>query len=216
MLIMNRNLKIFATIFLIVFLTIIALGLPVWAQMQSERYPTDAELQKAIEDFRLDIPAFQRSRQFKTMPRIPALQLFITAWLQVDPAVAPFIGTWSEPKYDWSIYPSNIRGRVCVLFNHLIRGGTGNDAYFSLGSVSNGQLRIKGESFTGESYRVFIREKNYLGSVSVQSNRTGIKPFIHRLPLIPPKNLPITNSQEKSRIVQLFNRAGCTTLLPNK
>lgn len=214
MLIMNKNLKIFATVLLIVISTVIALALPAWTQMQSERYPTDAELQKAIEKFRLDISAFQRSRQFTTRPLIPALELFITAWLQVDPAVAPFIGTWSEPKYDWSIYPSNIRGRVCVLFNQLIRGGTGNNAYFSLGSVSNGQLRIKGESFTGESYRVFIREKNYLGSVSVQSNRTEIHPFVHRLPLISPIKLPITNSQEKSKIIQQFTRAGCTISVP--
>jgi hypothetical protein len=216
MLILNKHLKNFATVLLIVILTVIDLGLPAWAQMQSERYPTDAELQKAIEKFRLDIPTFQRSSQFTTGPRIPALEFFITAWLPVDPAVAPFIGTWAGQEYDWSIYPSNIRGRVCVLFNHPMRGGTGNNAYFSLGSVSNGQLRSKGESFTGESYRVFIREKNYLGSVSVQSNTTEIQPFVRRIPLIPPTNLPITNLQEKARLIQQFNAAGCTTSLPNQ
>lgn len=97
-----------------------------------------------------------------------------------------------------------------------MRGGTGNNAYFSLGSVSNGQLRIKGESFTGESYRLFIRYKNYLGSVSVQSNKTGIQPFVYRVILIPPTKLPIPNSQEKSKLVQRFNEAGCTASLPQQ
>jgi len=214
MLILNKNLKNFATVLLIVILTVIDLALPAWAQMQSERYPTDAELQRAIEEFRRDIPILQRSRQFRQAPLVPALESFINAWSQVDPAVAPFIGTWAGQEYDWSIYPSNTRGRVCVLFNHPMRGGTGNNAYFSLGSVSNGQLRIKGESFTNESYRIFIRYKNYLGSVSVQSNKTGIQPFVHRLILIPPTKLPITNSPEKSEMVQRFNAAGCTVSLP--
>ena len=131
MLILNKNLKNFATVLLIVILTVIDLALPAWAQMQSERYPTDAELQRAIEEFRRDIPILQRSRQFRQAPLVPALESFINAWSQVDPAVAPFIGTWAGQEYDWSIYPSNTRGRVCVLFNHPMRGGTGNNAYFT-------------------------------------------------------------------------------------
>lgn len=65
---------------LILFFTVMGVGgLPALAQSQSERYPTDAELQRAIEEFRRDIPILQRSRQFRQAPFVPALESFINA-----------------------------------------------------------------------------------------------------------------------------------------
>lgn len=210
-----------------VIVNLIILGicsLPTFAQVRSERYPTDTEIQKLIAEFRSDIPTFQRSSNlggdYLKHPRQKQLfeqvKLFERAWSQVDPAVAPFLGTWNAGAPDWSIYPSNTRGRVCVIFNQPSRGGTPNNSYFSLGSVSNGQLRIKGESFTGESYRIFIREGNYLGGMSVINNRPGISAYVWRSPLTNFIQSSITDSQKTSRIIQQFKAAGCTASLPNK
>lgn len=197
---------------------------PVFAQVQSERYPTDAEIQRLIVEFRRDIPRFRASPDlggdYLKHPRQKQLfdqvKLFEKAWSQVDPAIAPFLGTWNAGAPDWSIYPSTTRGRVCVIFNQPSRGDAPNNSYFSLGSVSNGQLRIKGESFTGESYRIFIRESNYLGGMSVINNRPSISPYVWRTPLANFTQPSITNPQNSSRMLQQFNAAGCTTSLPNR
>jgi len=125
-----------------VIVNLIILGicsLPTFAQVRSDRYPTDTEIQKLIAEFRSDIPTFQRSSNlggdYLKHPRQKQLfeqvKLFERAWSQVDPAVAPFLGTWNAGAPDWSIYPSNTRGRVCVIFNQPSRGGAPNNSYFS-------------------------------------------------------------------------------------
>lgn len=197
---------------------------PVFAQVQSERYPTDAEIQRLIADFRRDIPTFRASSNlggdYLKHPRAKQLfeqvKLFERAWSQVDPAIAPFLGSWNAGAPDWSIYPSTTKGRVCVIFNQPSRGGTPSNSYFSLGSVSNGQLRIKGESFTGESYRIFIRESNYLGVMSVIDNRPAISAYVWRNSLANLTQPSITDPQNSSRMLQQFKAAGCTTSLPNR
>jgi hypothetical protein len=199
-------------------------SLPVFAQVQSERYPTDAEIQRLIVEFRRDIPRFRASPDlggdYLKHPRQKQLfdqvKLFERAWSQVDPAIAPFLGSWNAGAPDWSIYPSTTKGRVCVIFNQPSRGGTPSNSYFSLGSVSNGQLRIKGESFTGESFRIFIRESNYLGGMSVINNRPGISAYVWRSPLTNFIQSSITDSPKTSRIIQQFKAAGCTASLPNQ
>jgi hypothetical protein len=197
---------------------------PVFAQVQSERYPTDAEIQRLILEFRRDIPRFRASSDlggnYLKHPREKQLfeqvKLFERAWSQVDPAIAPFLGSWNAGAPDWSIYPSTTRGRVCVIFNQPSRGGAPSNSYFSLGSISNGVLRIKGESFNGESYRIFIREGDYLGVMSVINNQPGISPYIWRSPLANITQSSTTYQQNSSRLLQQFYAAGCTTSLPNR
>jgi hypothetical protein len=201
-----------------------ACSLPVFAQMQSERYPTDAEIKRLIVEFRRDIPRFRASSDlggdYLKHPRLKQLfeqvKLFERAWSQVDPAIAPFLGTWNAGAPDWSIYPSTTRGRVCVIFNQPSRGGAPSNSYFSLGSISNGILRIKGESFNGESYRIFIREGDYLGVMSVINNLPGISAYVWRSPLTNFIQPSTTDPQNSSRILQQFKAAGCTASLPNQ
>ena len=210
-----------------VIVNLIILGicaLPVFAQIRSERYPTDTEIQRLIAEFRSDIPSFRRSSDlggdYLKHPREKQLfeqvKLFERAWSQVDPAVAPFLGSWNSGVADWSIYPSKFKGRACVLFNHPMGKGRENNSYFSLGSVSNGQLRIKGESFDGTSYRIFVRESNYLAGMNVTNNSPGISPYVWRSPLTDVTKLSIPDPQRRSRIIQQFKEAGCTAALPNR
>ena len=217
--------KVISIVSVIVNLTILGIcSLPAFAQIRSERYPTDTEIQRLIAEFRSDIPNFRRSSDLGgdylkhpiEKQLFEQVKLFERAWSKVDPAVAPFLGTWNAGAPDWSIYPSTTRGRVCVIFNHPSRGGTPNNSYFSLGSVSNGQLRIKGESFTGESYRIFIIESNYLGGMSIINNRPGISAYVWRSPLTNFIQSSIPDPQRRSRIIQQFKEAGCTAALPNQ
>ena len=210
-----------------VIVNLIILGicsLPVFAQIRSERYPTDTEIQRLIAEFRSDIPRLQRSRDLGgdylkhpiEKQLFEQVKLFERAWSKVDPTIAPFLGSWKSGAADWSIYPSKFKARVCVLFNHPMGRGRENDSYFSLGSISNGQLRIKGESFDGTSYRIFVRENNYLAGMNVTNNRPGISPYVWRSPLIDVTKLSIPDRQRRSRIIQQIKEAGCTAALPNQ
>lgn len=70
--------------------------LPAVAQ-SSERYPTNAEAQQAIQEFRQRIiPAARRTAQFGLGERDSRLDTFTDAWSKVDPTAASFLGKWDN------------------------------------------------------------------------------------------------------------------------
>ncbi|HAZ49557.1 MAG TPA: hypothetical protein DDW76_10150 [Cyanobacteria bacterium UBA11369] len=200
----------------VIFTILVGGSLAAFAQIR--RYPSQAELRREIAEFRQMIPLLQQSGQFGRGRRNRALERFTQAWSRVDPTIAPFLGTWHGQESDWNIYPSNVRGRVCMIFRSPVEVAPG--VSFGLGYASNGQLRTNEvTTITGRNAFVFIRQGNYLGIVSVDdNNQASLSPYsAFSDALKPPIELLSNLSQStKTTIMQRFNASGCTASLPNR
>ncbi|MFB2917757.1 hypothetical protein [Aerosakkonema funiforme] len=199
---------------LMVSLVVLGAGsLPVLAQ--SQRYPTVTQMQRLRQEFRQFIRLTQTDQvganyilDRRTQAERQNRESFVRAWLNIEPEAAPFFGSWSGFEEIRHIYPSNVRGRVCV-----ITTGEGYGSV-SLGFVSNRQIRTN----NGE---VIFKEGNYLGVARLDNN----KPVITlEIPLNSPRPLETTTQlrefiievQDKNRVVQQFNAAGCTASRPTR
>ena len=203
---------------LIMSFAIVATGaLSVFAN--SDRYPTDAELKKLRLDFEKQIDSFQKTSR-KDTPEINQLRTFRLAWSKVDPGVVPFLGAYRALEEGKFIYPSNTKGRVCII-DTVLGGWSGNTTepngiLFTVGSVSNGTIHTTNN-------HVFIQKGDYLGDTYVQKNEArlygyslvgSLKPpsVIH----IPGFNINYLPEWVKQEIIQKFKAAGCTASVPNK
>lgn len=211
---------------LIISLTIITIGsLSVYAQ--SQRYPTNAEIQKIIREFqqRASSPPYSREccggteADRRTAAQKQPLESFVKAWSQADPSIAPFLGWWANNDGEIGVYPSKIRGRVCV-----IRASPLPSYKFSVGSISNRQISLKGDL----AGRVLLNQRNSIGNTfllvafvgSDNIARAAPGSDIYTYPELPqaPTKLPLSkaNPQENSRMIREFNAAGCTVSLPKQ
>jgi hypothetical protein len=178
---------------------------------QSQRYPTNAELRQLLRTFNT-VPSSVNSgtEDRRTLSEKRSLESFVTSWSMVDPAVAPFLGQWGGIEESISIFPSNIRGRVCIIF--IGYEGDLSSADFDIGNVSNGQIRTN--RFFGRS--LIIRQRNRLGLAGIYRNGASISAYEFPRPLRIPTNSSLLNLPNASRIIQQFNVAGCTTSVPNR
>ncbi|TAG97201.1 MAG: hypothetical protein EAZ09_05100 [Oscillatoriales cyanobacterium] len=204
---------------LIMSFAIIATGsLSVFAN--SERYPTDAELKKLRIDFEKQIDSFQKTSR-KDTPEINQLRAFRSAWSKVDPGVVSFLGSYSALEEGKFIYPSNTKGRVCIIDTYLSsRWGNTAESHgilLTVGSVSNGTIRTSNN-------HVFIQKGDYLGDTYVQKDNEA-RLYGYRLigslkspspTHIPGFNINYFPDWVKQEIIQKFKEAGCTASLPNR
>jgi hypothetical protein len=193
-------------------------SLPILAQ--SQRYPTDTELRQLSREFQQEIiPRAQQSRQFGKGQRHQALEAFTRAWSRIDPATASFLGSWTSGEDDLTIYPSAVPGRACVIWT-LAGGSHKVNAFFSLGSASNGQLKVKSSGWSNNflsSGGVLIRQGNYLGIATVDPDRPRISLYsAFSEPLRAIETIPFATREEKERVVGQFYGARCTVSLPNQ
>ncbi|MBD2776322.1 hypothetical protein [Iningainema tapete] len=170
--------------------------LPVFAQ--SQRYPTDAEVQQQMRQFQKLIPIIGDGR---TPSETASRESFVKAWSQVEPAVAPFMGEWSEKSQVMSIFPSSVKGRVCIITLDL---GETNSASFEFGSISKGQIR------TSSTLAVIVKRGDYIGVAFPGWTFVFGSPRIVRTPT----NSSLLRNPKTSRIIQQFKAAGCTASLP--
>ncbi|MCL1465580.1 hypothetical protein [Argonema galeatum] len=185
---------------------LIASALKIFAQQQLERYPTAAELQRLREKLRQQIRR-NNVGDMRTQTDKQRRESFVRDWSRFDPAVAPFLGKWSGYEEGLSVYPSNRRGRVCLIYIGI------QAADFGLGTVSNGVIRTNDKA-------VILKEGDYLGIATVRNNQADI-------PVEIPYNSPTVtqaarqfaqlsaNAQEVDKVVREFNAAGCRSGLPS-
>lgn len=185
----------------------------------SDRYPTDAELKKLRLDFEKQIDSFQKTSR-KDTPEINQLRTFRLAWSKVDPGVVPFLGAYRASEEGKFIYPSNTKGRVCII-DTVLGGWSGNTTephgiLFTVGSVSNGTIRTTNN-------HVFIQKGDYLGDTYVQKNEARLYGYGLVGSLKPPSvthipgfNINYLPEWVKQEIIQKFKEAGCTASVPNK
>lgn len=193
-----------------------AVSLPIIAQ-QSKRYPTENELQQLMNRFRNFVVAPpEGSRGFYLRdPRNAAqsqdLKAFVRAWLPVNPDITPFIGQWTALEETTNIYPSSIRGKVCII-ETFIPPKSDIGISFAVGTVS-------GKSIKTSNLTVLLQQGNYLGVAFINTNndRPGIYEYAWPKPLTNPASLMgSVPPAKRNQLLQQFKEAGCTASLPKR
>ncbi|MCF4966852.1 hypothetical protein CV014_06845 [Nostoc sp. CMAA1605] len=174
------------------------------------RQPTNAELRRLRQEFQQVIKSTINNsvsasyiQDRRTQNEKNNRKSFVNAWSKVEPKLAPFMGVWSGYESSKHIYPSNIRGRVCVIWT-----GDGSGS-MDTGVFSNGFIKTS----RGE---VLFKEGNYLGSALLKNGK-----FIRNydIPFNSPRPLGSLTKlleymydaqAEKITVSQKFQAAGCT------
>lgn len=205
---------------LMVNLIILGCCLPIIAQ-QSKRYPTENELQQLMNRFRNFVasPSIRSRagyRDFYIQDRrneneTQKLKAFVRAWLPVNPDVAPFIGQWTALEETQNIYPSTIKGKVCIIETFI---PTANDIgiSFAQGTISGKQVRTSERT-------ILVQQGNYLGVtfINTSNNQAGIYEYAWPKPLVDPSKLISYIPQaDRNRLLQQFKEAGCSDSLPQR
>lgn len=111
----------------------------------SNRYLSDQEIQSLDAEFQ------SRSRGVtgrgytdrRQSSEIIQINEFVNAWQQVDSSISPFLGNWEGLEEGLSIYPSTLKGKVCVV--HSSYGTDGVQRFFNSGTISGNKLISDGE-----------------------------------------------------------------------
>lgn len=175
--------------------------LPMSVLAQSQRYPTDAELQRLRQELRQKIPQLNTTGIYHDR-RSPnerrTRNAFVEAWAKVDPAIAPFLGEWSAIEESLYIYPSKTRGTVCIL-----------DISLDIGDFYTGQIR-NGKVYTASNL-VFFLDSGFLSNAFVSENKPGTYEYANPRPL--PGSLQKLQ-QYYPDMIAAFEKADCFTGLP--
>jgi hypothetical protein len=193
-----------------------AVSLPIIAQ-QSKRYPTENELQQLMNGFRnfVTSPPEGFRRFYLRDPRNAApsrdLKAFVKAWLPVNPDIAPFIGQWTALEETMNIYPSTIKGQVCII-ETFIPPNDGIGISFAKGTISGKHIRTSDTN-------VRLQQGNYLGVafINTSNNQPGLYEYAWPKPLTNLAELmPGIPQVDRNRFLQEFKEAGCTESLPKQ
>ncbi|MBD2199505.1 MULTISPECIES: hypothetical protein [Calothrix] len=192
--------------------SLVALAANQLSVLAQTRQPTNAEIKRLRQELQKEITFSKKNNSSfiqdnRTSKQKQDRESFVRAWSKVEPGLAPFLGSWTGYDLTEYIYPSNTKGRVCII--HSNEGYYGG---FSTGILSNGVIQTS----TGE---VILKEGAYLGSALLENGRFVSK---YDAPLNSPKPLEAVNKLElydfpqKNTIIQQFNAAGCTNLKPGQ
>jgi hypothetical protein len=170
---------------------------------QSQRHPTDAEIQELLRDLRqksrdaVDAEFYQDRRSSQERQQRDAL---VKAWSRVDQAIAPFLGNWVAIEENLMIFPAKNRGEVCIIGSYL------DITDFYLGKVVDGILRT-------DMNLTYVLDSGFLVSTFVVDNQPGHYEYANPLPL----ENPLTSryyTQLHPKVVQQFRQAGCKVGMP--
>jgi hypothetical protein len=165
-----------------------------WAQSQS--HLTDKELQKLMPDFQRQVEYWN---QYEEPERQSEARAFAENW-SGNPAVAPFLGSWSGWEETMDIYPSTTEGQVCIIYT------SEPEANFRLGNIRNQRI------YTDRGAVIF-QQGNYVGVAWSDNKETGIEAGVNVYRLIAPTEVPTRESlnywTEASRVLEQFKAAGC-------
>jgi len=167
-----------------------------WAQSQS--HLTDEEFQRLMPDFRRQVEYWN---QYEEPERQSAARAIAENW-SGNPAVAPFLGSWSGWEETMDIYPSTTEGKVCMIYT------SEPEASFRLGNIRNQRI------YTDRGGVIF-KQGNYIGIAGRNGNGASVD--VYRL--IAPAEVPTRESlkywSEGSRVLQQFKAAGCIAISSN-
>lgn len=179
---------------------------------QSERYPTAAEIQGLRKKLRQQIGDIESTGQItdnRNLAPRQSRESFVRNWSRIDPTIAPFLGEWGGYEESLAVYPSNTRGRVCLIYIGI------QATEFSLGNISNGVIQTSDRD-------VILKEGDYLGIGVVMNNKPDIPvavPYHFSKVMQPAREfakLSAATTEEIEQVVRKFDAAGCRIGLPSR
>lgn len=166
---------------------------------QTQSHLTDKELQKLMPDFQRQVEYWN---QYEEPERQSEARAFAANWSRRDPAVAPFLGSWSGWEETMDIYPSTTEGQVCMIYT------SEPEASFRLGNIRNQRIYTDRGGVT-------FKQGNYIGIAGRNGNEASV--YVYRL--IAPTEVPTRESlkywSEGSRVLKQFMAAGCIAISSN-
>ncbi|NER39503.1 MAG: hypothetical protein F6J93_37125 [Oscillatoria sp. SIO1A7] len=186
-----------------------------WLEGSSERLPTEAEIEILRQEVRRKIEERSRSGHPAWDPRTDSQRQdtedFVRAWSQVDPEIAPFLGMWLHVEEVLTIYPSNVKGRVCLLYTTLdSRPG------FAISSVVNDKV-------INENDTVIFEEGGTLQTALIRHGKPAYsydfrpwRPLVPIDELLPAPYYGPSAEAEAYQIIREFKAAGCTASTPSE
>lgn len=181
------------------------------AVLAQTRQPTNAEikrlhqeLQESIRHLKNNSTVAHHVEDRRTQAEKNERESFVRAWSKIEPSLAPFMGAWHGYESSRYIYPSNTKGRACVVVREE------GIATFNTGVLFNGVIRTNNGG-------LLFKEGDFLGSVLLEKGRfirNYETPFHHPRPLEPLTkmldSLYDASPAHKNQIAQQFKAAGCT------
>ena len=135
------------------------------ASQNKTRKPSKTEIQTAKNNLRQRVQSLKGGssshyiKDRRNSKQIQARNALVDSWKQTEPELAPFIGLWSGYESGWSIYPSNTKGKVCV-----IQGDEENNFTTDIGTIIDGNIYT-------QKGKVLFKDGNYLGVGKIDNNR---------------------------------------------
>lgn len=101
-------------------------SLPGSSTSTQSRKPTAAAIEQARTQFKAKLRSLENNHYHNQMSSFISNHLspeqkqaqnnFVNAWQKVNPAIAPFLGSWvGNEEQAWGIHPSNKPGKVCLI-----------------------------------------------------------------------------------------------------
>lgn len=172
---------------------------PLPSLAQSSRYPTDAEIDRLMQEVRREVPDLVNGEFYgdrRTPAEIRQSGALVERWMDVDGAIAPFLGSWAAIEESLEIFPGAEPGQVCIL------DSAAESAYLYRGHVVNGRL------YTERYNMVLGLESGFLVSMFVYEGQLGRYEYNNQRPL---RN-PVTSdyyTESYPELVAQFQQFGC-------
>jgi hypothetical protein len=187
----------------------ILLGLSNSSALAQQKYPTEAQIQQAKTDLRQHVQSMKNNGhsnyidEDRTSEQIQNREKFVSAWKQIEPGIAPFLGAWKDYESVWYIYPSTVKQQVCIFRGEI------DFANFYLGKLNNGNIQL-------QSGEVIFPEGEYLGIIASQNQINSEIPL--NSPTVPrdPHSFNYIYDFDPTSLLQAYKQAGCTASLPSK
>lgn len=199
--------------FIFTVLGLITLPVPVIAIGWSERYPTQMEIQQLVKKFlqQASQPKPEGSPCCLGSERDPRsattkrkISSFVKGWGKINPDIAPFTGRWINNNAVVTVYPTKVKGRVCVILSGV------QEDFFTTGLFSQGHIKLQDGELAG---RALILQRNksgtpFLLSAGIYANVPNFT--IYGLAYTPDAPAEFLSPATKANILQQFKLAGCS------
>ncbi|MEM9005568.1 MAG: hypothetical protein AAGE59_18840 [Cyanobacteria bacterium P01_F01_bin.86] len=181
-------------------LLVLAPAVSGWSQ--TERYPTNDEIDFLLQQTRRDMPRLLETGIYhdrRTSEERQQRDAFVAAWAEVNALVAPFLGGWSAIEETTYIFPTARTGEVCIIDMDAA------SSRFSSGRVTDNKVYT-------DLNLVLALDSGFLSSIAVYDGEANAYQYANPRPLIDPVISPVGESYPA--MVEQFQAAGCLTRTP--
>jgi hypothetical protein len=164
-----------------------------------KQYLTENDIKQVRKEYEKEQQHILKSvyRDSRSLQERQQIEQFEALWKKNDPTITPFIGSWGAIEETTTIYPTNTKGRVCVVDTFMPSSENNPDSgfRFRMGSVVNGQIQDKQSTL--------IREGGLLVSIGVHQGKVNSYPYAY------PRAVSTIEDSFPLKIKEQINKNGC-------